>query len=113
MTTRYEVKRAPAHNDGPHLLRYAIWDRALGRFLQENGQIVTADTSAGAELLCATLDSRCMTLTEMWALAPGDIIESAAGATYIVSGNYGHRVTAVQTADVMNHTEWRLVRKAR
>lgn len=40
-------------------------------------------------------------------LQPGDMILSvASGITYIVTANYGNRVTAVRTVDVTNLQEW-------
>ena len=48
-----------------------------------------------------------MTRQEFVRLNMGDLITSkASGATYIVTGNYGSRVTAVHTVDVTNLDEW-------
>jgi hypothetical protein len=42
----------------------------------------------------------------------GDIIRHACDhQTYVVTSNYGDRVTAVQTVDVTNPIEWVLVSK--
>jgi hypothetical protein len=54
-----------------------------------------------------------MSETEFQHLQPGDIIVSVfSGQPYLVAANYGTRVTAVQTADVTNASEWTLVRKS-
>lgn len=46
-------------------------------------------------------------------LSKGDIVKSAVtGETYVVTGNYGDRVTAVKTVDIINPGEWVLVVKA-
>lgn len=43
-------------------------------------------------------------------LESGQIIRGKlSGNVYIVTGNYGDRVTAVQTADVTNPDEWELL----
>ena len=50
-----------------------------------------------------------MTLDEMKNLKVGDIIRSdATEQPYIVTANYGGRVTAVQTVDITNPEEWRI-----
>lgn len=54
-----------------------------------------------------------MTDEEMRALDQGDIVRTEwSGETYMVTANYGDRVTAVRTADMTNPVEWRLVSKA-
>lgn len=54
-----------------------------------------------------------MTNDQFKKLNRGDIIKGAyTGNVFIVTDNYGGRVTAVQTADVTNPTEWELVAKA-
>lgn len=46
-------------------------------------------------------------------LARGDIVESVnGGRTYVVAGNYGNCVIAVDVMHMTNPDEWRLVRKA-
>jgi hypothetical protein len=51
-----------------------------------------------------------MTSEEFSALTPGQIVKSAFnGLAYIVTGNYGDRVTAVRTVDLTNPDEWTLV----
>ena len=49
---------------------------------------------------------------DLKSLTTGDIVRSADGATYIVTANYGDRVTAVRTVDITNPSEWDLVLKA-
>jgi hypothetical protein len=54
-----------------------------------------------------------MTKEEFEMLHPGDIIEGKSSRTiFIVTGNFGNRVTAVQTVDVTNPDEWKLVMTA-
>jgi hypothetical protein len=54
-----------------------------------------------------------MTKDELKNLRYGDLVRSkASGASYIVTANYGGRVTAVRTADLTNPDEWELVQKA-
>jgi hypothetical protein len=54
-----------------------------------------------------------MTKDEFKNLRYGDIVRSQAGGeSYIVTANYGGRVTAVRTADLTNPIEWELVQKA-
>ena len=54
-----------------------------------------------------------MKQTDFDNLDRGDIVRSAAsGAIYIVTGNYGDRVTAVKTVDMTNPIEWELVVKS-
>ena len=50
-----------------------------------------------------------MTRQEMFDLQPGDLVVSRfSGISYIVSGNYGGRATAVRTVDLTNPDEWQL-----
>jgi hypothetical protein len=50
---------------------------------------------------------------EMKHLQRGDIVRHREDSrTFIVTGNYGDRVTAVATVDITNHTEWEIVLKA-
>lgn len=54
-----------------------------------------------------------MTIDELRALKPGDIIRHVHGSYgLVVTGNYGSRVTAVRTVDVTNPDEWTLVQPA-
>ena len=40
-------------------------------------------------------------------LKTGDLVRhKSGGVTYVVTANYGNRVTAVATADVSNEIEW-------
>ena len=53
-----------------------------------------------------------MTQQEFQTLRVGDIIRGKfSGTFYVVIGNYGDRVTAVNTADVTNADEWDLMSK--
>jgi hypothetical protein len=55
-----------------------------------------------------------MTKRELQALRPGDCIQSElTKLNYIVTGHYKDRVTAVQSVDVTNPVEWRVVYKVR
>jgi hypothetical protein len=50
---------------------------------------------------------------EMNNLNIGDVVKHKNDyATYVVTGNYGGRVTAVRTVDITNVTEWELKVKA-
>ena len=42
----------------------------------------------------------------------GDIVVSEFGHCYVVTGNYGGRVTAAATADLTNPSEWEILNKA-
>jgi len=54
-----------------------------------------------------------MTKTEIDALAVGDIVAHISdGKAFIVTGNYGDRVTAVRTIDITNPTEWVIKNRA-
>jgi len=56
-----------------------------------------------------------MTQEQFNRLKPGDVVQhvhadGALGAhTWIVSANYGYRVTLVETADATNPEEWEIV----
>lgn len=51
-----------------------------------------------------------MEAKDLRALSPGDVIKSNVDdEVFVVTGNYGGRVTAVMTVDVTNPDEWRLV----
>lgn len=51
-----------------------------------------------------------MTKEEMRELKPGDIVQSLSdGSGYVVTANYGDRITAVKTVDITNPNEWLLV----
>jgi hypothetical protein len=54
-----------------------------------------------------------MTEEQFKELGVGDVVKSAVRhCVYVVTANYGDRVTAVMTADMTNPDEWLLVRKA-
>ena len=51
-----------------------------------------------------------MTKGEFKDLREGDIVQGkASGEGYIVTGNYGDRVTAVRTVDITQPDEWELI----
>lgn len=51
---------------------------------------------------------------KFWKLQPGDIVRHAeSGESYMVTSNYGERVTAVRTVDLTNPHEWQLALKAK
>lgn len=51
-----------------------------------------------------------MTRDELKKLEPGDLVRAKFnGEVYMVTGNYGERVTAVQTVDITNPPEWEVV----
>jgi hypothetical protein len=51
-----------------------------------------------------------MTPEELRNLQPGDLVRGKLlGMIYVVTANYGDRVTAVRTADITNPEEWELV----
>lgn len=54
-----------------------------------------------------------MTKKQFDSLDAGDIIRPSGPAikSYVVTGNYGDRVTAVRTVDVTNPNEWDLMLK--
>ena len=54
-----------------------------------------------------------MTTDDFSKLAVGDIVRHRlANSRFVVTANYGGRVTAVQTADITSPSEWALVSKA-
>lgn len=54
-----------------------------------------------------------MTTEEMKHLERGDIVKPHGDSrTFVVTGNYGGRVTAVATVDITNPPEWEVVLKA-
>src|SRR5574343_852292 len=60
----------------------------------------------------AWLRGKNMQEKDFSALAPGDSIQHLlTKAIFIVTGNYGDRVTACATADATNPSEWKLVSK--
>lgn len=53
-----------------------------------------------------------MTQDELNKLNPGDIVRGKSSKElYVVTGNYGGRVTAVKTADITNPIEWEVINK--
>jgi len=51
-----------------------------------------------------------MTPEQMKNLEPGDIVRGKlSGYGYIVTANYGERVTAVRTVDITNPDEWDII----
>lgn len=55
-----------------------------------------------------------MTRHEFKHLREGDIVQGqASGQAYIVTGNYGDRVTAVRTVDITQPDEWLLIQPSR
>lgn len=52
-----------------------------------------------------------MTHEELQRLQPGDIVANLGHSStlYIVTANYGNRVTAVKTVDITNPSEWSLM----
>lgn len=54
-----------------------------------------------------------MTKEEFKGLEVGDIVrhKSKGSLPYIITGNYGDRVTAVRSQDLTNPIEWEVVRK--
>lgn len=51
-----------------------------------------------------------MTEHQMRKLQVGDLVrDKLRGMTFVVTGNYGDRVTAVRTVDMTNPDEWELV----
>ena len=92
-----------------------------------NGQSYGYLPGAARDLWEADLDGNCpskselgrheellVTKDEMRALQPGDIIQhKGLRIGYIVAANYGTRITAVQTADVTNPSEWDVIYQRR
>jgi hypothetical protein len=55
-----------------------------------------------------------MDAEEMKSLQPGDMVKHALfNEVYVVTGNYGDRVTAVKTVDITNPPEWEVVKRPR
>lgn len=55
-----------------------------------------------------------MTIEEMKSLKRGDIVKLKSDSrTFVVTENYGKRVTAVATVDITNPPEWEVVLKAK
>lgn len=53
-----------------------------------------------------------MTLEEFERLNVGDVVRGASSReAYIVTANYGRRVTAVRTVDMTNPSEWEVASK--
>lgn len=51
-----------------------------------------------------------MTKDEMRALREGDIVRGkSSGMAFIITGNYGERLTAVRSVDITNPDEWEKV----
>lgn len=51
-----------------------------------------------------------MTGKQFKSLDVGDIVRGrVSGVSYVVTGNYGGRVTAVRTAEITNPDEWELI----
>ena len=51
-----------------------------------------------------------MTEDQMRKLQVGDLVRGKlSGMTFVVTGNYGDRVTAVKTVDMTNPEEWEIV----
>ena len=63
-------------------------------------------------LLALFIGEKDMTKGEMYSLRTGDIvIGEFSGLAYVVTANYGNRVTAVRTVDITNPDEWLLSSK--
>jgi hypothetical protein len=55
-----------------------------------------------------------MSREEFARLCLGDIVRGkVSGEAYVVTGNYGERVTAVRTADLTNPDEWEVITRPR
>ena len=53
-----------------------------------------------------------MTKDEIKNLKTGDILRHKLGLNgYVVTANYGDRITAVRTVDITNPDEWDLIKK--
>lgn len=115
--SRFQVMEVPdalLREAGPD--RYAVWDLAIGEWARHevSGRMYTRETYESAESLCASLESRPLTASEMKGLDVGDILQGQhTNQIWIVSGNYGARATAVCSADITNPGEFKLLRKAR
>ncbi len=54
-----------------------------------------------------------MNIIDFYALEVGDLVRHKSSIhSHVVTGNYGHRVTAVNSVDITNSIEWELVSKA-
>ena len=57
------------------------------------------------------IDRFILTKDEFEDLRIGDIVRNkASGEGYIITANYGNRITAVRTVDIINPDEWLLVK---
>lgn len=55
-----------------------------------------------------------MTPEQLRALQPGDVVRHVLGSdAYVVTANYGSRVTAVRTVDMTNPAEWLIISDGR
>jgi hypothetical protein len=56
-----------------------------------------------------------MTKQEFWNLRTGDLVAHTLSRNfkYVVTGNYGDRVTAVRTIDLTVPSEWDLIKKVK
>ena len=54
-----------------------------------------------------------MTIDDLKKLDTGDIVRSTQGNIFIVTYNYGGRVTATMTADITNPIEWDIISKVK
>lgn len=114
--SRFQVMEVPdalLREAGPD--RYAIWDLALGEWARHevSGRMYTRETYESAAGLCASLEDRPLTASEMKGLEVGDILQGQhSNQIWIVTGNYGDRATAVCSADITNPAGFKLLRKA-
>lgn len=53
-----------------------------------------------------------MNKEELYSLERGDIVSDSNDNRYIVTANYGGRVTAVKTVDITNPIEWNVILKS-
>lgn len=53
-----------------------------------------------------------MTQEQLNKLDVGDLVRNHDGETFVVTANYGRRVTAVKTVDISSAIEWEIIRKA-
>jgi len=116
MGGRYQVRELQDEQKVPGGDLYAIWDLAMNDWARHatTGGVLTRETLESAARLCDSLDEKPMNAEEMRRLDVGDVIEGrSTGRIYVVTGNYGTRVTAAETVDVTNPNEWKLLRKAR
>lgn len=56
-----------------------------------------------------------MTNNEMQNLQVGDVVRmvSGSGMSFVITANYGTRVTAVRTVDITNPREWEIVMRCK